>query len=101
MKSNTSPRVANFLPASIFLFIIGWGGLIAPHHFIPTDRWTTLVVLLLVCPGDHRNCTTDHSLPQPPFPEHAPTYLLRCRQASALVCSVHLYPGLAADGAGA
>ena len=28
MKSNAPPRVANFLPASLFLFVVGWGGLI-------------------------------------------------------------------------
>ena len=54
MKSNTSPRVANFLPASIFLFIIGWGGLIALIiSSLPTvgPRWLFFFLCVLAITG--------------------------------------------------
>jgi hypothetical protein len=53
MKSNPSPRVANFLPASIFLFIIGWGGLIALIiSSLPTvgPRWLFYFLTVLAPP---------------------------------------------------
>jgi hypothetical protein len=54
MKSNTSPRVANFLPASIILFIIGWGGLIALMiTTLPTvgPRWLFFFLCVLAITG--------------------------------------------------
>ena len=54
MKSNTSPRVANFLPAALFLFIIGWGGLIAlTISTLPTvgPRWLFFFLCVLAITG--------------------------------------------------
>jgi hypothetical protein len=54
MKSNTSPRVANFLPAALFLFIIGWGGLIAlTISTLPTvgPRWLFFFLCILAITG--------------------------------------------------
>lgn len=54
MKSNPSPRVANFLHASIFLFIIGWGGLIALIiSSLPTvgPRWLFFFLCVLAITG--------------------------------------------------
>jgi hypothetical protein len=54
MKSNAPPRVANFLPASIFLFIIGWGGLIAlVVSTLPTvgPRWLFFFLCVLAVTG--------------------------------------------------
>ena len=54
MKSNTSPRVANFLPAALFLFIIGWGGLIALIiTSLPTvgPRWLFFFLCVLAITG--------------------------------------------------
>jgi len=54
MTSNTSPRVANFLPAAIFLFIIGWGGLIALTIItLPTvgPRWLFFFLCVMAITG--------------------------------------------------
>jgi len=54
MKSNTSPRVANFLPAALFLFILGWGGLIALIiATLPTvgPRWLFFFLCVLAITG--------------------------------------------------
>jgi hypothetical protein len=54
MKSNTSPRVANFLPAAIILIIVGWGGLIALIiTTLPTvgPRWLFFFLLVLAITG--------------------------------------------------
>jgi hypothetical protein len=54
MKSNTSPRVANFLPAAFFLFILGWGGLIALIiTTLPTvgPRWLFFFLCVLAITG--------------------------------------------------
>src|SRR4030043_1524949 len=54
MKSNSSPRVANFLPAALFLFIIGWGGLIAlTITTLPTvgPRWLFFFLCVLAITG--------------------------------------------------
>jgi hypothetical protein len=54
MKSNTSPRVANFLPAALFLFIIGWGGLIfLAITTLPTvgPRWLFFFLLVMAITG--------------------------------------------------
>lgn len=54
MSSNSSPRVANFLPASILLFIIGWGGLAALIiTSLPTvgPRWLFFFLCVLAITG--------------------------------------------------
>ena len=54
MKSNTSPRVANFLPAALLLFILGWGGLIALIiASLPTvgPRWLFFFLCVLAITG--------------------------------------------------
>jgi hypothetical protein len=54
MTTNTSPRVANFLPASIILFILGWGGLIAlTITTLPTvgPRWLFFFLCVLAITG--------------------------------------------------
>ena len=54
MSSNTSPRVANFLPAALFLFIVGWGGLIAlVIATLPTvgPRWLFFFLCVLAITG--------------------------------------------------
>ncbi|OGO64398.1 MAG: hypothetical protein A2030_00410 [Chloroflexi bacterium RBG_19FT_COMBO_50_10] len=54
MKSNISPRVANFLPASFILFILGWGGLIALIiTSLPTvgPRWLFFFLCVLAITG--------------------------------------------------
>ncbi len=54
MKSNTSPRVANFLPAALILFVIGWGGLIALIiSTLPTvgPRWLFFFLCVLAITG--------------------------------------------------
>jgi len=54
MSSNTSPRVANFLPAALFLFIVGWGGLIAlVIATLPSvgPRWLFFFLCILAITG--------------------------------------------------
>jgi len=54
MKANNSPRVANFLPAAIFLFIIGWGGLILLiNSTLPTvgPRWLFFFFCVMAITG--------------------------------------------------
>jgi hypothetical protein len=54
MKSNTSPRVANFLPAAFILFVLGWGGLIALFILtLPTvgPRWLFFFLSVLAITG--------------------------------------------------
>jgi hypothetical protein len=54
MKSNTSPRVANFLPAALVLFIFGWGGLIVLIiATLPTvgPRWLFFFLSVLAITG--------------------------------------------------
>ncbi len=54
MTPNTSPRVANFLPAALFLFIIGWGGLAAlTVTTLPTvgPRWLFFFLCVLAITG--------------------------------------------------
>jgi hypothetical protein len=54
MKSNTSPRVANFLPAALLLFILGWGGLVAlAITTLPTvgPRWLFFFLSVLAITG--------------------------------------------------
>jgi hypothetical protein len=82
MKSNTSPRVANFLPASIFLFIIGWGGLIALIvTTLPTvgPRWLFFFLCVLAITGTALPITAFLNRRFPSTPP--PTYLVVVRQA--------------------
>lgn len=54
MKSDISPRVANFLPAAIILFILGWGGLVALAILtLPTvgPRWLFFFLCVLAITG--------------------------------------------------
>src|SRR4030067_1152128 len=54
MKSNTSSRVANFLPAALLLFLLGWGGLIAlTITTLPTvgPRWLFFFLCVLAITG--------------------------------------------------
>jgi hypothetical protein len=54
MSSNNSPRVANFLPASILLSVIGWGGLITLIiSTLPTvgPRWLFFFLCVLAVTG--------------------------------------------------
>ncbi|OGO29512.1 MAG: hypothetical protein A2136_05850 [Chloroflexi bacterium RBG_16_54_11] len=54
MKSNTSSRVANFLPAALVLFLLGWGGLIAlTITTLPTvgPRWLFFFLCVLAITG--------------------------------------------------
>lgn len=54
MNPNTSPRVANFLPAALFLFIVGWGGLIALFvTTLPTvgPRWLFFFLCVMAFTG--------------------------------------------------
>jgi hypothetical protein len=39
MQTTSSPPVRIFLPASLFLFVIGWGGLAAVIYFMPPTVW--------------------------------------------------------------
>jgi hypothetical protein len=82
MKSNTSPRVANFLPASIFLFIIGWGGLIALIlTSLPTvgPRWLFFFLCVLAITGTMLPITAFLNRRFPSTPP--PTYFVVVRQA--------------------
>jgi hypothetical protein len=82
MKSNTSPRVANFLPASILLFIIGWGGLIALIvTSLPTvgPRWLFFFLCVLAITGTTLPITAFLNRRFPSTPP--PTYFVVVRQA--------------------
>jgi hypothetical protein len=82
MKSNTSPRVANFLPASIFLFIIGWGGLITLIiSSLPTvgPRWLFFFLCVLAITGTALPITAFLNRRFPSTPP--PTYFVVVRQA--------------------
>jgi hypothetical protein len=82
MKSNTSPRVANFLPASIFLFTIGWGGLITlVLTTLPTvgPRWLFFFLCVLAVTGTALPITAFLNRRFPSTPP--PTYMVVVRQA--------------------
>jgi hypothetical protein len=82
MKSTTSPRVANFLPASIFLFIIGWGGLIVLIiTSLPTvgPRWLFFFLCVLAITGTALPITAFLNRRFPSTPP--PTYFVVVRQA--------------------
>jgi hypothetical protein len=82
MKSSTSPRVANFIPASIFLFIIGWGGLITlVLTTLPTvgPRWLFFFLSVLAVTGTALPITAFLNRRFPSTPP--PTYMVVVRQA--------------------
>lgn len=82
MKSNPSPRVANFLPASIFLFIIGWGGLAALIiSTLPTvgPRWLFFFLCVLAITGTMMPFTAYLNRRFPSAPP--PTTMVVVRQA--------------------
>jgi hypothetical protein len=82
MKSNPSPRVANFLPAAIFLFIVGWGGLLALIiSSLPTvgPRWLFFFLSVLAITGTMLPITAFLNRRFPSTPP--PTYFVVVRQA--------------------
>src|SRR4030067_2466660 len=82
MKSTPSPRVANFLPAALFLFIIGWGGLIAlVITSLPTvgPRWLFFFLCVLAITGTTLPITAFLNRRFPSVPP--PTYFVVVRQA--------------------
>lgn len=82
MSSNASPRVANFLPASIFLFIIGWGGLaLLIITTLPTvgPRWLFFFLCVLAITGTMMPITAFLNRRFPSTP--APTNMVIVRQA--------------------
>lgn len=75
MNSNSSPRVANFLPSAIFLFIVGWGGLIALIiTSLPTvgPRWLFFFLSVLAITGTMLPITAflNRRFPSTPPPTH-------------------------------
>jgi hypothetical protein len=54
MKSNSSPPIKDFLPATIFLMLIGWGGLfLLIFYSLPTvgPRWLFFFLSVLALTG--------------------------------------------------
>ncbi len=82
MNSNTSPRVANFLPAAILLFFIGWGGLfLLVSETLPTvgPRWLFYFLCVLAITGTALPITAFLNRRFPSTPP--PTYFVVVRQA--------------------
>jgi hypothetical protein len=82
MKSPSSPRVANFLPASIFLFVLGWGGLIILFATtLPTvgPRWLFFFLCVLAITGTTLPITAFLNRRFPSTPPS--TYFVIVRQA--------------------
>ncbi len=82
MNPNTSPRVANFLPASIFLFIIGWGGLaVLIISTLPTvgPRWLFFFLCVVAVTGTMMPVTAFLNRRFPSTPP--PTNMVIVRQA--------------------
>jgi hypothetical protein len=82
MKSNLSPRIANFLPAAFFLFIIGWGGLVfLIISSLPTvgPRWLFYFLSVLAITGTALPITAFLNRRFPSTPP--PTYFVVVRQA--------------------
>ncbi|HSB65679.1 MAG TPA: hypothetical protein VLD65_03825 [Anaerolineales bacterium] len=80
MSSNTSPRVANFLPASILLFIIGWGGLAALIiSTLPTvgPRWLFFFLCVLAITGTMMPITAFLNRRFPSTPPPTPLVIVR------------------------
>jgi hypothetical protein len=89
MTSNTSPRVANFLPAAVILFIIGWGGLIAlTLTTLPTvgPRWLFFFLCVLAITGTVLPITAFLNRRFPSTPP--PTTMVVVRQA--LWCAIYV-----------
>jgi hypothetical protein len=82
MNSNNSPRVANFLPAAIFLFIVGWGGLVAlVISTLPTvgPRWLFFFLCVIAITGTMMPITAFLNRRFPSNPP--PTNMVIVRQA--------------------
>ncbi len=82
MDSNPSPRVANFLPASVLLFILGWGGLVALIiSTLPTvgPRWLFFFLCVLAVTGTMLPVTAFLNRRFPSTPP--PTNMVIVRQA--------------------
>jgi hypothetical protein len=82
MKTNPSPRVANFLPAALFLFVIGWGGLaFLIISSLPTvgPRWLFYFLSVLAITGTALPITAFLNRRFPSTPP--PTYFVVVRQA--------------------
>jgi hypothetical protein len=82
MKTNLSPRVANFLPTSILLFLVGWGGLLAlVFTSLPTvgPRWLFFFLSVLAVTGTVLPITAFLNRRFPSTPP--PTYFVVVRQA--------------------
>ena len=82
MKSNPSPRVINFLPAALLLFIIGWGGLVVLIiSTLPTvgPRWLFFFLCVLAVTGTIMPLTAFLNRRFPSTPP--PTNLVIVRQA--------------------
>ena len=82
MNSNSSPRVANFLPASILLFILGWGGLaVLIISTLPTvgPRWLFFFLCVVAITGTMLPFTAFLNRRFPSTPP--PTNLVIVRQA--------------------
>jgi len=80
MKPNDSPRVANFLPASIILFITGWGGLLAlVITTLPTvgPRWLFFFLCVLAVTGTALPITAFLNRRFPSTPPPTPLVIVR------------------------
>jgi hypothetical protein len=82
MESNTAPRVGNFIPASILLIVIGWGGLAAlVFNTLPTvgPRWLFFFLCVLAVTGTMLPITAFLNRRFPSTPP--PTTMVIVRQA--------------------
>jgi len=80
MSSNTAPRVANFLPASILLFVIGWGGIITLIiATLPTvgPRWLFFFLCVLAVTGTMMPITAFLNRRFPSTPPPTPMVIVR------------------------
>lgn len=80
MNSNSSPRVANFLPASILLFILGWGGLAGlVITTLPTvgPRWLFFFLCVLAITGTMMPITAFLNRRFPSTPPPTPMVVVR------------------------
>jgi hypothetical protein len=80
MKSNSSPRVANFLPAAFILFVLGWGGLIALTVIsLPTvgPRWLFFFLSILAITGTVLPVTAFLNRRFPSTPPPSPMVVVR------------------------
>lgn len=80
MNSNSSPRVANFLPASILLFILGWGGLAGLIiTTLPTvgPRWLFFFLCVMAITGTMMPITAFLNRRFPSTPPPTPMVVVR------------------------